>query len=158
MKNIRWRLFSQYFVLSFFVLSFLAEEGFGQVRPAGYKPPADLKGKTQAFLPAVQINRLDQKKASASKAFAKAPAKAATGSPAQNDRQKKDFLMNKPSARGPNTKAQINNRSPYFFRPLLIQGKKRLIQKTKEMRAGSGNIVESELFFVNIDFRQRIFE
>ena len=48
--------------------------------------------------------------------------------------------------------------SPYSFRPLLIQGKKRLIQKTKDMKVESGSIAESQLFFVEIDFRKRIFE
>ena len=55
-------------------------------------------------------------------------------------------------------KIQNNKLSSYSFRPLLIQGKKRLIQKTKEMKVESGNIVESQLFFIDIDFKKRIFE
>lgn len=45
----------------------------------------------------------------------------------------------------------------YAFRPLLIQGKKRLIQEAKDMKVESGGIVESQLFFVDIDFQKRIF-
>lgn len=48
--------------------------------------------------------------------------------------------------------------SSYSFSPLLIQGKKRLIQKTKDMKLESNNIAESRLFFINIDFQKRIFE
>ena len=53
---------------------------------------------------------------------------------------------------------QTKNSLFYSFQPLLIQGKKRLIQKTKDMKVESDSIVESELFFVNIDFQKRIFE
>ena len=56
------------------------------------------------------------------------------------------------------SKPQTSSFSPYSFRPLLIQGKKRLIQKTKDMKVESGNIAESQLFFLEIDFRKRIFE
>ena len=55
-------------------------------------------------------------------------------------------------------KEKEEEHSPYFFRPLLIQGKKRLIQKTKDMKVDSGNIVESKLFFIDIDFKKRLFE
>lgn len=53
---------------------------------------------------------------------------------------------------------KASNLSSHSFRPLLIQGKKRVIQKTKDMKVESGNIIESELFFINMDFKKRIFE
>ena len=53
---------------------------------------------------------------------------------------------------------KIKKEASYSFRPLLIQGKKRLIQKAKDMKVDSGNIAESKLFFVDIDFKDRIFE
>ena len=59
---------------------------------------------------------------------------------------------------GQSAKTQNGNIPSYSFRPLLIQGKKRLVQKTKDMKVESGNIVESQLFFVDIDFKKRIFE
>lgn len=60
---------------------------------------------------------------------------------------------------GKRAKAQPKkDSSQYSFRPLLIQGKKRVIQKTKDMKLESGRIVESQLFFVDIDFQKRIFE
>ena len=55
-----------------------------------------------------------------------------------------------------NMKSQTND--SYSFRPLLIQGKKRLIQKAKDMKLEAGNISESKLFFVDINFQKRIFE
>ena len=60
-----------------------------------------------------------------------------------------------PSSR---TKVPSDNFSAYSFRPLLIQGKKRLIQKTKDMKVEGGNIAESQLFFIDVDFKERIFE
>ncbi|MDE0092355.1 MAG: hypothetical protein OXN83_03605 [Oligoflexia bacterium] len=45
----------------------------------------------------------------------------------------------------------------YSFRPLLIQGKKRLIQQTKEMKVKTDNILETQIFFVTTDFKKRIF-
>ena len=61
--------------------------------------------------------------------------------------------------KNPNQKQQdAKEKVPsYSFRPLLIQGKKRLIQKTKDMRVDSGDIAESKLFFIDIDFKKRIF-
>lgn len=57
-----------------------------------------------------------------------------------------------------NIQKEAKEESSYSFRPLLIQGKKRLIQKTKDMKVDSGNIVESKLFFIDIDFKKRMFE
>ena len=45
----------------------------------------------------------------------------------------------------------------YSFRPLLIQGKKRLVQKTKDLKIETDNILETQIFFVEIDFKKRIF-
>ena len=45
----------------------------------------------------------------------------------------------------------------YSFRPLLIHGKKDLSKKIKEMKVETGTIVESQLFFVNKNFKKRIF-
>ncbi|MCY4321414.1 MAG: hypothetical protein OXC37_03285 [Bdellovibrionaceae bacterium] len=56
------------------------------------------------------------------------------------------------------TKEQINTQNQtYSFRPLLIQGKKRLIQKIKDLEIKTDNILETEIFFENIDFKKRIF-
>ena len=46
----------------------------------------------------------------------------------------------------------------YSFRPLLIQGQKRLSSRSKDMRVEGESIVESEMFLPQIDFRGRIFE
>jgi len=54
-------------------------------------------------------------------------------------------------------KGQAESDSKYSFRPLLIQGGKRLIQKTKDMKVDSRSITESELFFIDIDFQKKIF-
>lgn len=61
-------------------------------------------------------------------------------------------------AEASNTNSQADSFSSYSFRPLLIQGKKRMAQKSKDMKVETGNIVESKLFFVDIDFKKRIFE
>ena len=45
----------------------------------------------------------------------------------------------------------------YSFRPLLIQGKKRLVQKTKDLKLETDNILETKIFFVDTDFKERIF-
>ena len=45
----------------------------------------------------------------------------------------------------------------YSFRPLLIQGKKRLAQKTKDLKVETDNILETQIFFTEIDFKKRIF-
>ncbi len=51
----------------------------------------------------------------------------------------------------------LKKTNSYSFRPLLIQGKKQVNQQT-DMKVESGSIVESQLFFVDIDFKKRIFE
>ena len=56
------------------------------------------------------------------------------------------------------TEQSLKSPFEYSFRPLLIQGKKRLRQKTKDIKWESGHIAESQLFFVDIDFKERIFE
>ena len=45
----------------------------------------------------------------------------------------------------------------YSFRPLLIQGKKRLTQKTKDLKLETDNILDTQIFFEEIDFKKRIF-
>ena len=45
----------------------------------------------------------------------------------------------------------------YSFRPLLIQGKKRLAQKTKDMKIETSDILETQIFFIDTDFKERIF-
>lgn len=57
-----------------------------------------------------------------------------------------------------NTNSHTDELTSYSFRPLLIQGKKRMAQKNKDMKVEIGNIVESKLFFIDIDFKNRIFE
>ncbi|MCZ0932893.1 MAG: hypothetical protein OXJ52_07065 [Oligoflexia bacterium] len=49
------------------------------------------------------------------------------------------------------------NVKSYSFRPLLIQGKKRLVQKTKDMKVETSNILETKIFFAETDFKKRIF-
>ena len=56
----------------------------------------------------------------------------------------------------PQEKKQEDPQS-YSFRPLLIQGKKRLIQKTKDLKLETANILETKVFFTEIDFKKRIF-
>ena len=57
------------------------------------------------------------------------------------------------------TKTLIQNQEKtYSFRPLLIQGKKRMIQKTRDMKIETGTVVESKLFFIEIDLKKRIFD
>ena len=45
----------------------------------------------------------------------------------------------------------------YSFRPLLIQGKKRMAQKTKDMKVETSDVLETKIFFTEIDFKKRIF-
>ena len=49
------------------------------------------------------------------------------------------------------------NLQSYSFRPLLIQGRKRLVQKTKDLKVETANILETKVFFTDIDFKKRIF-
>ena len=49
------------------------------------------------------------------------------------------------------------NLQSYSFRPLLIQGRKRLVQKTKDLKLETANILETKVFFTDIDFKKRIF-
>ena len=53
--------------------------------------------------------------------------------------------------------SSLKKTKSYSFRPLLIQGKKQVNQQA-DMKVESGSIVESQLFFVDIDFKKRIFE
>ena len=46
---------------------------------------------------------------------------------------------------------------PYSFRPLLIQGKKEVGRQITEMKLETGALVESEVFFIDQDFKKRIF-
>lgn len=56
------------------------------------------------------------------------------------------------------SKKKVNStKQIYSFRPLLIQGKKRLIQTVKDLEIKTDNILETEIFFTNIDFKKRIF-
>ena len=45
----------------------------------------------------------------------------------------------------------------YSFRPLLIQGRKRLVKKAKDMEVKTDNILETQIFFLKTDFKKRIF-
>ena len=81
-----------------------------------------------------------------------------TKTPALAPDANKDQQLRADQTQSSNAKAQTGNFSAYSFRPLLIQGKKRLIQKTKDMKVEGGNIVESQLFFIDVDFKERIFE
>ena len=56
------------------------------------------------------------------------------------------------------TEQGLKSSPVYSFRPLLIQGKKQFTKKTKDIKWESGHIAESQLFFVDIDFKERIFE
>ena len=78
----------------------------------------------------------------------------------QNSEKKSNMKIQKDftNAEDKTKKVKQKEAGSYSFRPLLIQGKKRLIQKAKDMKVESGNIVESQLFFVDIDFEKRIFE
>ena len=77
--------------------------------------------------------------------------KAETQAMAENHTQKNDAqteqIPKHPANKAQNTIAGINNISSHSFRTLLIQGKKRLIHKTKDMKVESGNIVESKIVF-----------
>ena len=81
----------------------------------------------------------------------------------QNSSPKKNLIetvnVSNNKIKNPNQKKEDakEKSSSYSFRPLLIQGKKHLIQKTKDMKVDSGNIAESKLFFIDIDFKKRIF-
>ena len=55
------------------------------------------------------------------------------------------------------TQEKSESAQSYSFRPLLIQGKKRLAQKTKDMKVETDNILETQIFFMEIDFKERIF-
>lgn len=57
-----------------------------------------------------------------------------------------------------NEKKLSGDPSLHSFRPLLIQGKKRLAQKTGDMKVETGSAAESRLFFERPDFKKRIFE
>lgn len=46
----------------------------------------------------------------------------------------------------------------YSFRPLLIQGKKQLVKKAKDLKVKDGKLNESEIFYIEMDFKKRIFE
>ena len=50
------------------------------------------------------------------------------------------------------------NIDTYTFNPLLIQGKKRDFEKSKDVKKQGETIVGSELFFIDMDFKKRIFE
>ena len=58
---------------------------------------------------------------------------------------------------GGQKKGKSKELKSYSFRPLLIQGKKRLIQKTKDMKVETDNILETQMFFLELDFKKRIF-
>ena len=45
----------------------------------------------------------------------------------------------------------------YVFQPLLIRGKRLSFRKSKDVQKQGRWILESELFFENIDFKKRIF-
>ena len=70
--------------------------------------------------------------------------------------QKQDGLRTKKQATSAETQGQ--SASSYSFRPLLIRGKKRMVQKAENIKTQAENIVESELFFIEPDFKKRIFE
>ena len=46
----------------------------------------------------------------------------------------------------------------YSFRPLLIQGKKRFSDKSKDLKIEGESIVESEILSIRINLKDRIFE
>ena len=54
-------------------------------------------------------------------------------------------------------KKAILKTQPYSFRPLLIQGKKELGRQIQEMKLETGAVIESEVFFIDQDFKKRIF-
>lgn len=55
-------------------------------------------------------------------------------------------------------KSNQTSQKPYSFRPLLIQGKKRVSRTARDLKIEGEEIVGSDLFFIDIDFKQRIFE
>ena len=142
------KIIKQYLALLFFALSLPAKASLGQTSAIIGKKNKNIK-EVMAPLSAVKTKKTGQKRIS-KKTFISTLAK--------NNKQKEKLLEDMQKTKEQNIKTQKDNHSPYSFRPLLIQGQKRLIQKTKEMKMESGNIVESELFFVDIDFHKRIFE
>ena len=57
----------------------------------------------------------------------------------------------------PVKKNQVKNEE-YLFQPLLIRGQKQSVRKSKDMKKQGKNIIGSEVFFLDIDFKKRIFE
>ena len=45
----------------------------------------------------------------------------------------------------------------YSFRPLLIQGGKKINKSLKNIKVDVNSVVESEVFFIDTDFKKRIF-
>ena len=56
-----------------------------------------------------------------------------------------------------NTSGEKVEVKDYSFRPLLIHGKKDVSKQIQEMKVETGAVVESEVFFVDQDFKKRIF-
>ncbi len=50
------------------------------------------------------------------------------------------------------------SKTSYSFRPLLIQGKKRFSEESKDLKIEGESIVESEVFSIKHSVRDRIFE
>ena len=85
----------------------------------------------------------------------KAPAAAAGGGALKTPAAEPfhPLLTEKPPKAPPSEEPRLNTEGNYSFRPLLIQGKKRLFDQSKDMRVEGESIVESELFSLKVDFK-----
>ena len=135
------KIFNQYFLS--FVLFFSVPTVFGQLKTVTNQKNVVSKETSASSLSAstIEINEqtTDNEKTSASTLV-------------ENNAPGEEIPGDKPD------KTKKERFSAYSFQPLLIQGKKRLIQKTKDMKVESENIAESKIFFVDINFKNRIFD
>lgn len=55
-------------------------------------------------------------------------------------------------------KSNAGKEKVYSFQPLLIKGEKQSVKKAKNMKVKGEDIINSELFFIDIKIKDRIFD